>query len=307
MTAFHDLFQNIGYIPGTTNCGLVTDSSDGKTEGYLIDSGGCPEDGKRLFSYLSEKHITLKAVINTHSHADHCGGNAFLVQHTGCEIWSSFLEKGSMENTLMQPSVAWGGFPLPELLTPYYIAEKSVTDKVISEKDSIRLCDGKTISFAELPGHYFGQLGVIVTASDGKKVLFGGDSFFGREVMAKYWIPFLYDVRAFKASLDKLVQIHADVYVPSHGKSVTEIAETAELNKIAVLSTETCIVNILKKNELTTDELIKAVADSNEIPMKLAQYVLIGCTLRSYLSYLSAEKRITCRMYSNRLLWSAVQ
>ena len=31
----------------------------------------------------------VKAVIDTHSHADHCGGNVILQKETGCEVWTS--------------------------------------------------------------------------------------------------------------------------------------------------------------------------------------------------------------------------
>jgi|WetSurMetagenome_2_1015567.scaffolds.fasta_scaffold76050_2 glyoxylase-like metal-dependent hydrolase (beta-lactamase superfamily II) len=305
--ALRKLVSGVYIIPGSTTIGVIADTSGIQTEVYLVDSGGCRKDGEKILSELTGAGFSLRAIINTHSHADHCGGNAYLTEKTGCGIWTSALEKGSLENGRIQSSIAWGGYPLPELESSYYVSEHADVTRVVSEKDKIMLNNGTLIEFVPLPGHYFEQLGILCTTTENKHILFTGDAVFGRTKMAKYWIPFLYDVNAFKDSLDRLCTIKADWYVPSHGEPLTEIEETTELNKIAVLSTETCIISLLQKKACTAEELLKRVADYNSIPLRLPQFVLIGCTIRSYISYLYREKKITYTITDNRMIWSAVE
>lgn len=309
MKSSYELLPGISVIPGPANIGAVSVSHSGNNEVYLIDSGGSSEDGARIYgeleSLFGKDSFTLKAVINTHSHADHCGGCSWFVQKTGCGVWMSPGEKAGIENPLIQSSVAWGGCPPPDLRTPYYVPAGCTVTRVLSAEDKITLEDGKILSFIPLPGHYFEMFGVLCTAPDGKKILFAGDAVFGRKVIGKFSIPFIYDVGAFLKSLDTLCAEKADWYVPSHGDALTRIEETAEMNKVAVLETITCILSLLKKKPLTSEELLTAVADENGISLKLPQYALIGSTLRSYLSYLYSTGSITYTIKDNRMLWSA--
>ncbi len=79
---------NVFYIPGATNVGVIAVNGKRGSKAkdiYLVDSGGDSEDAERIFSELNELFpaesggFNLVAIINTHSHADHCGGNNFFV------------------------------------------------------------------------------------------------------------------------------------------------------------------------------------------------------------------------------------
>ncbi len=297
----------IYYISGPTNIGIIEERlSDTKSNLYMIDSGCNTEDGKRIFTeiteYFSKKDITIKAIINTHSHADHCGANNYIQQKTNCEIWITENEQGSLINPFLQPIISWGGNPLPEINSSYYVAEKTVPNKIINTNEKLTLLNGIKISFINLPGHYFEMVGILCEDNN-KKVLFASDGIFGRKNIGKYWIPFLYDVKEFKNSLDTISSLNADFCIPGHGEPTSQIEETVELNKIAIISNEQCILEALKYKEQTQEDILKYVADKNEINLHIAQYMLIGCTIKAYLTFLYNEGKISYHIKENKMYW----
>lgn len=297
----------IYYISGPTNIGIIEEQlSDTKSNLYMIDSGCNTEDGKRIFTeiteYFSKKDITIKAIINTHSHADHCGANNYIQQKTNCEIWITENEQGSLINPFLQPIISWGGNPLPEINSSYYVAEKTVPNKIINTNEKLTLNNGIKISFINLPGHYFEMIGILCEDNN-KKVLFASDGIFGRKNIGKYWIPFLYDVKEFKNSLDTISSLNADFCIPGHGEPTSQIEETVELNKIAIISNEQCILEALKYKEQTQEDILKYVADKNEINLHIAQYMLIGCTIKAYLTFLYNEGKISYHIKENKMYW----
>lgn len=306
------LFDSVYFIPGSTNIGIILDCPARKTElcdVYIVDSGRGKDDAAIILRELSElfpdENYILKAVINTHSHADHSGGNAYLQETAGCKIWCSEGEAAGLQNPLIQSSVEWGGNPIEELKTEFYLPKKCKTDKFISEDLTDLLKNGGKIQYVPLPGHYFDMFGILYTDSAGHRVLFAGDGFFGRQFLFKYWIPYIFDVGKEFETLDKLSKFKADYYIPSHGDALPRIEETVEENQIALLSTEICIMGILNKESLTFEELLKRVADKNGINMKAAQIILIGSTLRAYLVYLRESGKADFYVEGNKMFWKS--
>ena len=302
--SFHALTEHIGYFTGTTNVGLVISGP----ALFLIDSGDRPEDGEQLASLLRETFPgrRLKAIIHTHGHSDHCGGSKFLKDHTGCEIWAPKTESIFIEHPGIAPDIYWGGRHFDAKEVPIFrTGESCSVDRLLEEGQ----LDEAAVSFklVLLPGHFYDQLGVVVTdKTDGKRVYFLGDAFFGIEMIKNYWIPFLQDQRLFRESLCKIEGEAADFFIPSHGSPFDreKLPALAEINKLVTLETESLILKIIAKKPSSCEEVLKEVADFAGLHMKLSQYVLIGSILRSYISRLYNEGKLVYTMEENRLLWS---
>ena len=108
-------------------------------------------------------------------------------------------------------------------------------------------------------------------------------------------------------SLDQLCAIpKVEWCIPSHGDFLKRnINEAAELNKIAIISTRTCILDSLKtKKRLTAEEIVKYVADKNEMQLSLSQYELVSSTIRSYIAVMHDAREIKMEVIDNKLYFS---
>ena len=136
-----ELIPGIFVITGNTNIGVITDQKDSITEVYIVDSGNTEVDGEYILETLDEYfkfsniEYKVKAIINTHAHADHCGGNAIIQKNTQCEVWASHFEKGSLENPNYHTSILWGAIAPKEIDTIYYRPEPCTFTKSFCEND----------------------------------------------------------------------------------------------------------------------------------------------------------------------------
>ena len=194
-------------------------------------------------------------------------------------------------------------------MATYYLAEPTLVDQVIKSDEVIKLSDDVTIECVPLPGHYFEMIGILCHVRKEKdrpdklSIFFTSDGIFTRTMLTKYWIPFLYNVKQFKESLDVIRTTAADYYVPSHGEVYTEISALYELNMLSVIQNEETILNCLKEGQKTFEDILKYIADNNEMSMRLSQFMLVGSTIRSYITYLYNEGKITWHFKNNKMYW----
>ncbi len=301
--SYHALTEHIGYIKGTTNVGLVISGP----ALFLIDSGDCREDGEMLASLLRVlfPDQQLKAILNTHGHSDHCGGNRALQEHTACEIWAPKTESIFIENPSIPLDIYWGGRHFDAKEAPVFRTipsckvDRKLEEGHIEEQDV-------SFKFIPLPGHFYDQLGVVVHDKvDGKTAYFMGDAFFGIEMIKKYWIPFMQDPSSFRQSVNKVEKEGADFFIPSHGRPFDKekLSAMAEINILMTLEAESLILKIVRKHPSTCEEILKEVADFAGLDMKISQYILIGSTIRSYIASLFNAGHLQYEMEGNRLLW----
>ena len=306
--ALKKLTDSLYFFGGATNVGVAAQKdSDSFTQLYFIDAGEDAEAAQKLWAECERVFgkIKAKALICTHSNADHIGGAAWLKQKQGCEVWATQSEKSCAETPEIQAYGFYGARPLPELDIPYFHAPQVFVDKIIAAGQKIK-CGQIEFEFVELPGHSFGMIGILAAGADGKKAFYAGDGIFGREMLKRYWTPYVADIKAFKESIGRIAKIKADYIVPSHGEVCDDAETLAELNLLSTMSNEKFVEEILREPK-THEELLKIFCDKSEINMKPSQYMLIGSSLRSYLTYLYEEGRVRWYFEDNRMFWAATR
>ena len=121
--------ENVWYIPNVVNIGVIRDKDNSV---ILIDTGIDRGIGKKINNLLTKEKLVLKAIINTHSHADHCGGNKYLQDATGATIYAPVIEDVIISNPYLEPWYLFSGAaPIIDLQNQYLMAKASKVDRVI--------------------------------------------------------------------------------------------------------------------------------------------------------------------------------
>ena len=284
--------ENTYYISNPTKIGVYRLND---TDVCLVDSGMSKDVGKRILKVVNANGWRIRCIINTHSHADHIGGNAYLQEQTGCDIFSKGLEAVYTANPFLEPTTLFGAFPCSDLRHKFLMAQPSVV-KDISDSDY-----PEQLKIVDLPGHAFDMIGVLTP--DG--VLFAGDTVISQATIDKYKVFYLFDVKTHIQTLEALKQFDAKVFVPSHTEPVEDITELVDFNLKSLLEIKDII---LEKLQVPTafDELIKYLFDKFELKLTFEQYALIGSTVKSYLSWLKDEGIVNVSFDNNIMRWMAV-
>lgn len=262
------------------------------TDVCLIDSGNNRDTGKKIKRILDENGFNLKAIYNTHSHADHIGGNKYLQDNTGCRIFASSMECGFINNTVLEPSFVYGGFPPKDLKHKFLMAESSNAE-VLNEDD---MPEG--MSIIKLPGHSFDMVGY-KTCDD---VIFLGDCLASRDTLEKYKVVVVYDVMKYIETLNMIKELKAKTFIPSHVDATDNISELAQFNIDSTFEVYNTITNICREAKIF-DEILEGIFNHYSLKMSFEQYALVGNTLKSYLAALRDEGKIEFIFDNNKIYW----
>ena len=279
------------YIQSPAKIGLIR---LGGSDVCLIDSGNDKDAGRKVRQLLDANGWKLTAIYNTHANADHIGGNRYLQAQTGCRIFAPGIDCGMTRYPILEPSFLYGGYPCKDLRHKFLLAQESdaelLTDAALPEG----------FSAIPLPGHFFDMVG-FRTPDD---VVFLADCLSSRETLEKYRISFIYDVAAYIKTLETVKTMQARVFVPSHAAVTEDIAELAQVNIDQVLEIADRIVTLCAE-PLCFEVLLQKLFREYGLMMNFEQYVLVGSTVRSYLSWLKDTGRITAVFEDSMLLWAA--
>jgi len=287
--------NNVYYVPGASNVGLVLGAGQ---QALLIDAGVGERAGRQLLQILQERGLHLAAILNTHGHGDHVGGNAYLVEHTGAKVYAPLHDgivlRYPMWGTL---SLFGGAEPIAELSVPRFAPQACAVDVTVSEGE-LEVA-GTKVQAVPLPGHTGTHTGYIVD-----DVFFIGDILAGDAELANAPISYTYSITQRLRSLEKLRHYSCAAYVLGHGAVEHDIGPLVERNIARVNDVLDFIKTCLTKGEMEANELLLAVCAHCSITIRnVREYYMLYPTLHSFLSHLNNCGEITCRVENNRLVW----
>ena len=283
---------NSYYIQSPSKMGLVRLNN---TDVCLIDSGNDKDAGRKVRQLLDANGWHLSAIYNTHSNADHIGGNRYLQGQTGCRIYAQGIECAITRHPVLEPAFLYGGFPPKDLRHKFLMAQESEALELISDVLP------EDFELLQLPGHFFHMVGF----RSPDNVVYLADCLSSRETLDKYRLSFIYDVAAYLNTLEKVKTMQAVAFVPAHAEVTGNIVPLAQYNIDKVLEIADHIVERCAE-PVIFEELLKRLVDDYGLTLTFEQYALVGSTVKSYLAWLKDTGRLTVLFEDNRLLWRRV-
>lgn len=277
------------YMDCPTKVGFYRVAAD---EVVLIDSGSDKDAAKKVKKILDAQGWKVRCIFNTHSHADHIGGNQYLQKQYGCRIYAPGMDAAFTEFPILEPTFLYGGYAMKELHNKFLMAKESEVEKLTDQV----LPEGMEI--LNLPGHSYDMVG-FRTKDD---VVYLADCLSSAETLEKYQLGFLYDVKSYLETLEMIKGLQAKCFVPAHVPQCENIVELAQINIDKTNQIVESIFEILE-NPMCFDDLLAAIFEHFGLTMTLQQRMLIGSATKGYLTYLKEMGRIGFEFVNNKMIW----
>ena len=285
------LGERTWYFPGRVNIGYYEENG----QGYLIDTGLDDDQGRKILKLLGEERkIPLRAIINTHSNADHIGANAFIQKRTNCEVWATRIEGVMTEHTTLEPLLLWSAWPFTPILGKFIEAKPS---KVSFIESSGPIMD-TALTAVPLPGHFLDMIGV--KTPDG--VFFLADSLFDPIILEKYRFSVMLDVASAYETLNKIADTAASWFVPCHAMATQQIGELVRQNKEGLGWVSEAVLDTLGE-PLSREDILSGISMKNGLEMDAAHLLLNLACVSAHLTYLAELEKVEPFVRDCRLLW----
>lgn len=295
---WHPITEEVGYFKGAVNQGIIHKDSNC----ILVDTGLDRQAARKLIRLLGDLQLKPIAIINTHAHADHFGGNAEILSHygNGIRVYAPIFEESAIRYPIWEPTYLYSGaYPLPDLENKFLFAPESPVH-VIYEAGILEIGDF-VLQAIPLYGHSFRQMGISYD-----HVLLSADAFYGREVLEKHPLPFHVDTKETLLTLNNLIDAPYSTLVPGHGAAISCMEErrvTIMENKAVYDRVNQLICTILSE-PMTLDQLQASLLGKLGLDvMHAGSYLLYKTAIMAQLKYLSDSQVIFYQIQDNQWLW----
>ncbi len=281
--------ENSYYIQSPAKIGIVKLNDK---DVCLIDSGNDKDAGRKIRQILDANGWHLTAIYNTHANADHIGGNRYLQGQTGCKIYVPGIDCEFTRHPILEPGFLYGGYPPKDIRHKFLMAQESDAEYLTDD------CLPAGFQVIPLPGHFFDMVGY----RNADDVVYLADCLSSSEILDKYQLSFIYDVDAYLKTLEMVKGLEARIFVPAHADATEDILPLAQKNIDKVNEIAEKIVTICVEPQCS-EQILQKIFSEYELDMNFEQYVLVGSTVRSYLSWLKDNDRVSAGFKDNMLIW----
>lgn len=288
---YHHIAGDTGYIEGPVNLGVTGPAE----RTLLIDSGNDEAMGRKLNRFLASNGKHLFMIVNTHSNADHIGGNAYLQKKWDCRIAVPEKEAPLVADPDLEPLLLWGARAFPQIENKFLRAQPSRVTDIFQSPGPVPDTDLQAIA---LPGHFIDMAGF--RTSEG--VLFVGDSLFSADIIAKYRLVVALDVDAWLETLNALEKAQALFFVPCHAAPCENIGPLVRANRKGLLEVREKVA-FLCSEPRSREDILAALCRDYGLALNPVQLILYSVTVAAHLSSLARAGEVTPFAEEGRLLW----
>ncbi|WP_034386461.1 MBL fold metallo-hydrolase [Deinococcus sp. YIM 77859] len=293
------LAPGIHALPAAVNSLLL---EDGRGGALVVDTGLDDSHARKLLRALTAAGLRPTAILNTHSHADHHGGNAFLLRRfPELEVYAPPLEAAVIHHPILEPLMLFGARPPRELQTKFLLAPASPA-RPLPQSGPQRL-GGVEVELLDVSGHAVQMYAVRVG-----DVLYAADALFGPDALGKHPLTFCADSRAQKEAATRLGTLEGvRVVLPGHGAPTGDLRGLVAANLAAYTRTTRAVLDAVRAGAAPVDEVLARVCGALGVEMAHAgAAVLNRAVVSAHLTELLEEGAVTLALEGNRLLFQPV-
>ncbi len=279
------------YLPGRVNIGVIL----GDGQAALIDTGLDESAARKAVQAVEQAGLRLAAVLNTHSHADHCGGNAFVRKRTGAPIYAPPVEAALIQHTQFEPFFLFGAAPFKAIDSKWFHAAPTPVAHILDA--NVTVC-GVELEVLPAAGHSMNQV-ALATA----EVAYLADALMAPEILERYPIQYCYDVLGHRGTLERLTTLRKDWYVGAHFPPTQDLRPLLLANRANLARTAAAVLDALRP-AASTEEVVRSTAETLGVPpMDPPAYLLNAAAVKAHLSAHVREGRVTFEIQDQRPLW----
>lgn len=257
----------------------------------VIDTGLDAGNVRKALRPFLEEGCQVHTIINTHSHADHCGGNAELVKRYGSQVLAPALEIPFILHPELEAHALYGGVQPPPPLDVKFLHAAPTPAAAPLPEGAFEL-EGVSFSVLPIPGHSLAQVAIAVD-----DVLFAADGFFRPEQIERHPITFVIRVGQMLESLERLAACKERWVVPGHGEHLDQtrddLATMLQANRNQALRLQAILLDLLSGGPQTEEQLV--FETQKRLGKTLGsepQYFLDRAAVAAHLSHLCHARQV---------------
>ena len=247
----------------------------------LLDTGDLSQR-EAIEEILAANGLTPAAILGTHVHIDHSPNHSYFQKKYHIPVVLSIGEAGLCV-TRLNLKAYFFSFPIGQINSREEVRDMElVADRVIMpEEESVTLL-GVTFGILHTPGHSPDHL-CIRTPDD---VLYLGDAVLTGAELQGAKLPYFFSHKDAMASMDKLDETSAALYLAAHKGVYTDLKPVVEQNRAAILDRAEQILSLVER-PMTVDEIYAAAC--GHFKLLTSRYTRAGLferNLRTYVDFL---------------------
>lgn len=262
-------------------------------ECILIDSGASEVYAGRTWKIIGEQGWKLAAIINTHAHGDHCGGNKYLQDLSGCPIYASPIEAAYLSHPVLAAYSLYHSVPMQVFNNKYYMVPAGTINNPI-EGDELEF-QGEKLLIWKLSGHSLGHIGIETP----DKILFAGDSMVDKKIMAQTGFYHLEDLESQLITLKRLKK--CDRIYLAHGGLLNNGEAVIKSNQELIISNLALLEAIIGKG-CTREEMVSRLVDKG-VKVNKKNYFRLLISTSAYAAFLHNTGRTQVAVQEGRLVF----